>query len=572
MNLPTKRRPAVFTSTDGDDCGVATGASGSARNDCDFCDNDSDTMAPVRQGHENEIRRHKSDVGKHGGFGLKRITFWGSFCLNLNNCMGPAMVLLPLLNQQAGWLTCSVMMVVAYLLSTLAATMLCEAMQRIPGNNDFNMRYEFATLVRHYYGYYSYIIFQVLYTLSMQASNIAAMIISAQVVDRFIDKVGHASYALNFVTWKLAESHIVPSEGLIWCDVGEHCDPEHDQTWVISLGYIVCAVICIPFGYLNLDENMWFQWFSLVGLVLFTAEFIGQFIFNMVHPECSNDSYTLNKNVTCSGNVFEQTPLISPTIDAQSQVLGISTFAYAYVVTIPSWVNEKKPGVNVNRAVWYPATVGLFMKLAVGLMGAWAFRSLSIQENDIVETMLRGSQPPITQYSAYLWDITTMIPGIPVLAVMVRYNLLSGNVCGRFGSFFWGVLFPWIATAFCYEKKGALDNVCNWVAILFQGYINFVVPAMLYRRALIEYPNKGEYMGNVVAAVINEDGTEKLLRDESGQTLSEDPVNAVPPKIDIGPFSFKLNPFYVADTIIVVFALLSTFSIISNILDVFNIA
>jgi len=26
------------------------------------------------------------------GFGQKTITFWGSFCLNLNNCMGPAMV------------------------------------------------------------------------------------------------------------------------------------------------------------------------------------------------------------------------------------------------------------------------------------------------------------------------------------------------------------------------------------------------------------------------------------------------------------------------------------------------
>ena len=37
---------------------------------------------------------------KRDGFGAKSITWWGSFCLNLNNCMGPAMVLLPLVNQQ----------------------------------------------------------------------------------------------------------------------------------------------------------------------------------------------------------------------------------------------------------------------------------------------------------------------------------------------------------------------------------------------------------------------------------------------------------------------------------------
>lgn len=98
-------------------------------------------------------------------------------------------------------------------------------------------------------------------------------------MDRFLDKMAHESYALNFVTWKLAKSHVVPPDELVWCDVGVHsCTPELEQTWVISLGYIVCAVICIPFGYLNLDENMWFQWFSLVGLVVFTTEFLGQFL------------------------------------------------------------------------------------------------------------------------------------------------------------------------------------------------------------------------------------------------------------------------------------------------------
>ena len=42
-------------------------------------------------------------------------------------------------------------------------------------------RYEFATVVRHYWGARAYWVFQILYNLSMQASNIASMIISAQV-------------------------------------------------------------------------------------------------------------------------------------------------------------------------------------------------------------------------------------------------------------------------------------------------------------------------------------------------------------------------------------------------------
>ena len=36
--------------------------------------------------------------------------------------------------------------------------------------------------------------------------------------------------------------------------------------------------------------------------------------------------------------------------------------------------------------------------------------------------------PQVTQYSAYVWDFSTLIPGIPVLAIMIRYNLLSGKV------------------------------------------------------------------------------------------------------------------------------------------------
>ncbi len=35
--------------------------------------------------------------------------------------------------------------------------------------------------------------------------------------------------------------------------------------------------------------------------------------------------------------------------------------------------------------------------------------------------------------------------------MQVRYNLLSGKVCGPFWSFFWAVVAPWIITAFCYE-------------------------------------------------------------------------------------------------------------------------
>ena len=35
-------------------------------------------------------------------------------------------------------------------------------------------------------------------------------------------------------------------------------------------------------------------------------------------------------------------------LNGQTQVIGVATFTYAYVVTIPSWVNEKKHGVRMR--------------------------------------------------------------------------------------------------------------------------------------------------------------------------------------------------------------------------------
>eukprot|EP00041_Stephanoeca_diplocostata_P019579 m.424869 g.424869 ORF g.424869 m.424869 type:complete len:207 (+) comp21340_c0_seq8:1193-1813(+) len=203
------------------------------------------------------------------------------------------------------------------------------------------------------------------------------------------------------------------------------------------------------------------------------------------------------------------------------------------------------------------------MKLGTGLLGAWAFASLNNNNQDIVKTIIGSSQPKVTIYSGYLWDITTLIPGIPVLAVMIRYNLLSGGVCGRFWSFFWGVIFPWIATAFCYEKD-VLTTLCNWVAIIFQGYINFVVPAILYRSALKRYPIADD-VGDTDSIQADE---QQLLEATEFADNTESPVNAIPRYLTVFGKKIHLNRILIAEIIIVVFTVLSTAAILINIIDV----
>eukprot|EP00048_Salpingoeca_helianthica_P017002 m.235246 g.235246 ORF g.235246 m.235246 type:complete len:551 (+) comp19959_c0_seq1:41-1693(+) len=539
------------------------------------------------------------------GFGSKKITFWGSVCLNLNNCMGAAMVTMPLLFQQAGWFTNVLMMTLIYVLSTLAGTMLCEAMQRIPGNFEFKQRYEFATTVRHYWGGRAYWLFQILYNLSMQASNIASMIISAQVLDEFVRMIFGRNYALQYQQWPPSIIHASSDPDVPWCSgsvAHGQCSGE-TLTFVISLGYVICMAICIPFGYLNLDENMWFQWFSFWGLLGFTMVFWLQFGVSLSYDDTvCYDPLNVPYGVTASNMTCDEDPsriivdygANGPhrtsffVAGGQSAVVGIATFAYAYIVTIPSWVNEKRPDVNINAAVWLPASIGLFMKILTGLLGAWAFALMlpgggqRDNSDNILDLLLTDAMPAASQYAAYLWDITTLIPGIPVLAIMVRYNLLSGRVCGRFAAFFWGVVAPWIVTMFCYESN-VLLVFCNWVAIVVQGYINFVVPALLYRAALLHAPDEhAEDLGRGGAKrrlldinnddddIIGDPGNAPDIASLTDVNMrpTQGPVNALPRSIRICGRTFRINRIWFANFMVIFFTVMSTASIVLNIVEV----
>jgi len=174
------------------------------------------------------------------------------------------------------------------------------------------------------------------------------MIISAQVVDNFITRTAGHSYALDFEHWNFVES--TGLESAPWCNPhdlhGRQC--AYELKWVLSVGYLLCMAICIPFGWLNLDENMWFQWLSFGGLLLFTFEFWGQFIVNFGGYDHSytHNATTPNASFTAepfglapgdrfgpveqfgyaeahhnvSKNGFVRTPFFVPSLEGQSQV------------------------------------------------------------------------------------------------------------------------------------------------------------------------------------------------------------------------------------------------------------
>ena len=99
--------------------------------------------------------------------------------------------------------------------------------------------------------------------------------------------------------------------------------------WCISLGLVASAIFCIPFGLLNLDENLPFQWFSFVAMFAIILEFVVQFFW--LGPEGEGKEH---HEVDASR--------VAPFRSDNSRTLGVIAFSWAFVVTIPSWLNEKR--------------------------------------------------------------------------------------------------------------------------------------------------------------------------------------------------------------------------------------
>eukprot|EP01095_Lingulamoeba_sp_RSL-Kostka_P006062 TRINITY_DN186_c0_g1_i1.p1 TRINITY_DN186_c0_g1~~TRINITY_DN186_c0_g1_i1.p1 ORF type:complete len:498 (-),score=105.27 TRINITY_DN186_c0_g1_i1:4-1497(-) len=409
---------------------------------------------PLLNSMINDVGNDSSDeVVEDKALGKKTITFFGSFVLTVNNVSGPGMLALPLVYQTAGYITPTIALIAICIVSSLASTMICEAMALVPGNKKFTERLEFATVIRHYFGQKAYILAQIFYNLSLQTLNISSILVTAQVMDELLVYVFGNSYALQ--VWPPA---FVPAVN----KGDDNVVPFVDDNLVFTLGYLICMVICMPMGFLNLDENIYFQYVSFLILVVLLVEFAVQFFLNGIET-----SYV-------------------PLYGEQTTVLGVVIFAYTYVVTIPSWCNEKKDNVSINKAIWVSTLTCTAAYICFGLLGAMAYSSIST--GNLLSYMAVNS-PPFTTFCVYIFSLGVIGLGIPLFSIIIRYNLYVGGVFGNRWSAFWGTVFPWLVSWLLYQGNG-FNNFVNWASLFINGFINFVVPFVLYLKAKSTVWNK----------------------------------------------------------------------------------
>lgn len=411
--------------------------------------------------------------GPHG----HSIGYWGGVCLLANNITGPGMVLIPSVFAQSGWLFPTVLFVVTGSLSALSVLYLAKSLTLVPGNENLQKRMEFAPLIKMLFPPWLYRItfFGLLFLL--QITNIGSIVISAQTMDYTAMTIGGKTCALTLysTTWSGSS---VPSSGsyvagdssavhpIFQCIVsGSNSSSTKDsvfgEDYVLSIGYVIVAVIVIPMGVFNLEDNIWVQKAGFVGLLFCVVAWLVQFMF-------------------VSGIDTSLTPALGE-ISSWGPSISLIVFNFGFTLTVPSWIHEKEPSISTSSSVWASVIISGIMFLSLGILGSWSrgYTDAFASGQDLLAAV---SAAPVSNSASlaasYLFPIVALLSGIPVFSIIVRYNLVENGI-NKLWANFWAVLFPW-AAALCVYSGSLLNAVTTWSSALSFVLLNFSLPLACY--------------------------------------------------------------------------------------------
>jgi len=376
---------------------------------------------------------------KTPGVALKQgITFFGGFVLIYNNACGAGIPSIPLIFAEAGWGISTITMAFFWIASSLASTMIVDAIRAAPRKEDGSC-VELTGCARYYTGRAGYIISQTFLFLSIQSLNVASIIISAQAFDQmFVDGFGKTC----------GIGKVDNTFGISCPNCTAHDSPFASSDIVLSAGFVTAAVVTIPLGYWDLEENI------IVQIVCFYLTFVclGSWFYSM-----------------WAVKEFEAIPFSGPN---WSQLSGTMLYNFAYVVTIPSWYNEKATGVSVKASVWLASTTCFVSYMAIGLAGGSVYLHTLSDETDLLAAL---NHDGLARAADYFFPIMAALSGVPIFSIIMRCNLLEGGLCKPLLANFVAVVLPWIV-ALPFQTGGGLQKIINLSALLFSSVINYMIP------------------------------------------------------------------------------------------------
>jgi hypothetical protein len=241
------------------------------------------------------------------------------------------------------------------------------------------------------------------------------------------------------------------------------CEPFIDEEtygeYILTLGYILTAVVFVPICLKDLKENALWQIFGFGILVSLSCYFCYVF-WNSGHV-------TLHH----AGGLWGH---------SASNMLGVIMFNFGLVLAIPAWLNEKKPEVSVVKTVVYSTAIATALYIGVGALAALTISHVNV---NLLTPMVSGAYGEGVQIAASIFAFFIIGLDIPLFCVLARYNLTHSGLCSTRTANILVVWLPW-GLAWLFYQGTAVGDLLSWGGTLLTSALAFILPLYLALRAL----------------------------------------------------------------------------------------
>ncbi|EFA76102.1 hypothetical protein PPL_10681 [Heterostelium album PN500] len=194
-----------------------------------------------------------------------------------------------------------------------------------------------------------------------------------------------------------------------------------------------------------------------------------------------------------------------------AQILGNIVFNYAYITTLPSWVNESKSNVNIKKTIWASSGFSTFLFIVVGLLGSLAFGNMP-SNSDILSVINSSPEANIfTKISVYAFPFAVLTASIPVFSIIVKYNLLQTKL-PKFGAILLAIFLPWIIVI-PFMTGDRLLYISNYASLFFSSASNFIIPLLIYLKS-VQFRKNGRTMTDHQKQILKEAGIDPILLEQ----------------------------------------------------------
>ena len=364
------------------------------------------------------------------------------------------MVLFPQVFQQAGLLLPVLILTLLTLTSALSSFLLVSAMSMMPGNGRFGQRVEYSGIMRHYLSRPLFFLAFVFYQLSLLTTNISLIVQSVQVMDFAIAAAFGKSCLLPQVSPRFAFT--CPTA----VDYSAGGDTVFgDGVLGLPLGFFLTALAVVPLACFNLDDNMIVQKGAFVSLLSIVGVWAILFVRH--------------------GLDMSYVPLVGSGSGGFSSVVGVSIFNFAFLTSIPSWVNSKSHTTSIRSPIWSSLVISCSMFLVAGLLCALSFTPWTDSSTLLDKVYgLPATFAPFARVSFYAFPIIANLTSIPVNSIFQRLNLVEQGYHPVLSTVI-AVALPWLIAVFLYAGSG-YDELVTWSGVCVTSVVNFIIPPTVY--------------------------------------------------------------------------------------------